>query len=175
MRKQTTSKQLRIMFDKLLISKEYSFPAFLVGELNELVWPLKDPVKEEFKLVRGVYVSRRIRPKVTYRGTQDYLHRQLYRYFIDEDLKGKTIIPLTRGRDDYNPFHWKLKRAKPNVPLSVETAPKAVDPELLDFVDELKRRRSAGFDNIWEGVEEIFTPLEIEQAKKILGDDENEA
>lgn len=167
------SKQLEKIFNKLLISQTYSFPAFLVGELNHLVWPLKVPVKQEFKLVRGTYVSKYLRPRISFRGTQDYLNRQLYRYFISDDIKGKTLLPLG-GKEDYNPFHWKMKPSEDRVPVSLTTAPTAVDPELQDLVDELKRRIAAGHrDNLWAGVADVFTPLEMAQAQKIL-DDENE-
>jgi len=166
MKKSKTTKDLEKMFHKLTISTEYCFEDFLVGELNNLPWLLKNPPKQKFRRVRGEVVAYRKRSRSSFRGMQDATHRQLYRHFIGE-LGQHPLVPQ-EGKEDYNPFNWK-KEELPQ-PISLETAENAVDPELQDLVDELRRRREVGEKDIWEGVEEVFTALEIQQAKELLGD-----
>jgi len=133
MKKSKTTKDLEKMFHKLTISTEYCFEDFLVGELNNLPWLLKNPPKQKFRRVRGEVVAYRKRSRSSFRGMQDATHRQLYRHFIGE-LGQHPLVPQ-EGKEDYNPC-----------------------------------RREVGEKDIWEGVEEVFTALEIQQAKELLGD-----
>lgn len=167
MKKSKTTKQLERMFNSLKISEEYCFADFLLGELNDLKWLLKDPEQETFRKVKGEFVKYKIRPRFTFKGKQDYLHRQLYRHFISDNIKRTKLYP-TNGEDNYNPHHWKKGKQKPVKPISINTPPKTIDSELQDLVDEIKRRKLRGETNVWEGVEELFTPLEIAQAKELI-------
>ena len=121
------------------------FEDFLKGKMNSHEW----------------YAVKIIRP--TFRGRQDALHRQLYRYFISDDIEGIRLTP-TNVRGDVNPYHWR----KGNPPKGIDTTPGAIDNEVLELVEELKRRRETNYPDIWEGVEEVFTPLEIAQARELL-------
>ena len=165
------SKQLEKMFNMLDISEEHEFTDFVLGNLNHLSWRPKVPVEKLYARRGDKMVRTRKRPRATYKGRRDYLHRQLYRHFISDEIEGITLIPK-QGREDYNPFHWKLGNdPTPAMPLTVNTAPKAIDQELQDLLDELRRRTLRGDPDIWEGVDEIFTSLEIAQAREILDDE----
>ena len=169
----SATKEIKRMFERLLISNDHDLAEFLMGELNEQPWLLKVPVKETFANKKGLMTRVRLRPRVTYKGKVDYLHRQLYRHFVSDDIAGRTLLPV-KNREDYNPFHWKLSGVVAKAPVSVKTAPTVIDPEVLDLVTELKRREALGLD-VWDGVSEMFTDLEIAQAKELMNDEVTES
>lgn len=162
------AKDIERMFNRLTLSDKHTIVEFLVGDLNHLEWKLKTPVRETL-YKRGLHYQKvRHRPRVVYNGKKDYLNRQLYRYFISADIEGQILEPRD-SRDNYNPTNWRLGKEMKK-PVSVETTPTVIDPEVYDLVEELKRRKIAGED-MWLGVEEMYTKLEIAQAKEILNDE----
>ena len=169
------AKELERMFNRLQVSDEYTFPEFILGELNHLNWELKVPVRETMRR-RGVTYQRvRHRPRLKYKGKTDYLNRQLFRHFMSDDIEGKKLIP-NGSRQDYNPHHWRVGEEEVKKPVSVQTTPTVIDPEVYELVEELKRRESLG-EEVWKGVAEMYTELEIAQAREIMNDEirENEA
>lgn len=162
--------KLREMFNMLQISEYYSFSQFKDAQFNALKtvpWFLTEPIDSTLKLRKGRgAVKIRKRPRVRFLGKQDVLHRQLYRYFIGEIPRGP--LKALNGKNDFNPWHWQAYKVKKATPTTINNmAPKPLDEDLQELLDLVELRQKNGED-LWEGIDEIYTALEIARVKQHL-------
>ena len=147
------------IFNLLNISDLISYEDFqneaTLGASRYSPWYLKNP-----KYSRG----RKVRPRPTFRGKQDLLHKQLYRFFRGE-LPTRKLVPFSHV-DDYNPWHWK--EAGVTIRPIADPETEELPEELEGLADTIKQRTLHGNPNPWFEVDEFYSPEEIEQVKRFL-------